>query len=114
MATKENRYPSVPPQAPQPFFAQRIAAQPPAIYSSGVAGRTTPETLAAGRRIRIAVLATFLFMALSYYGTYRVANNIYGALTSQPNVILDVEGGLTVKGTFIIAAVFFVGMFFVF
>jgi hypothetical protein len=66
-----------------------------------------------GRFFRIAILSTILFFILSYSATYRVMNHLYYLVTNNQHQIIGENGFITVKGSFVHSAIFFVLMLYV-
>lgn len=91
------------PQAPQPVFQTPV----PVLY----AAPTRPKTeRIKGQKIRIAFLATIMFVVLSHVGIYRAVNVFYNALTQQPHEVVDEAGIPTMKGIVLHSCIFFVGV----
>lgn len=103
-ATTELPYPPMMPQSPQPVFQQ-----PPSPYPAAPP-HATPASRFKGQKIRIAFYATILFVALSHIGAYRIVNTLYGAITSQPNEVINEQGVVTLKGLALHGILFFLGV----
>lgn len=99
----EQSYPPMMPQAPQPVFATQV----PVLYTTPSLPKN--EKLK-GQKIRIAFLATVMFVVFSYIGTYRAVSMFYTALTQQSSNMLDDNGSPTVKGIVLHSCIFFIGV----
>jgi len=65
-----------------------------------------PADRSRGRKVRIALVAALLFIALSHNAVYRLADMIHAAFTSRPNELFGELGCPTLKGVVVNAAVF--------
>jgi hypothetical protein len=100
--TTEIPYPEVPPQAPQPVYANhRYPVGQPNMHATRHKHRV-------GRKIKIAFYAAILFVILSYSGTYRLVNTAVSAITNKPFDVVSEDGSPTIKGVFLHTLLFFV------
>jgi hypothetical protein len=63
-----------------------------------------------GNKIRRIVMATLAFAVLSHMAAYKIAETVYGAFSGSSYQIIAEEGGITLKGTLVMTAVFFILM----
>jgi purine-cytosine permease-like protein len=105
MSVKELPYPEIPPQYPQPIFANHM-------YPSYGMQQAESPSLKMGRKIRATFYAALLFVVLSFGGTYRVTNNVLSALMNRNFEIVNETGCPTMKGILLHTVVFFVIAFF--
>jgi hypothetical protein len=102
MTVTETPYPEVPPQAPQPVYANHNY---PVSYKYPMAKNTQYRV---GQKIKVAFYTAILFVLLSYSGVYRVTNNIVSAFLNQPFDVVSEHGCPTMKGVFLHTIAFFI------
>ena len=108
---RENPYPQTAPQAPQGTFAPaRYPVPHPygpgGAYSAPAGAAGGPQDRQRGRKVKVALVAALLFVALSHNGVYRIADMIHAAFTSRPNELFGETGCPTLKGVVVNAVVF--------
>jgi hypothetical protein len=100
---REQGYPPMAPQFPQPIFGTQAYDPRQATVSSERKW---------GQKFRAAVLAAALFLLLSYNGTYRMVDLVYNTITAKTNVIVSEGGCPTLMGAFVHATLFFLILFY--